>query len=78
MNRSGQELLARLDDINSRLALVRQSLVAAIQQRDVELTASKLRTAGYELVSLAGALTKLGVDIAHFSDDPHQMDDGTD
>jgi hypothetical protein len=77
MNRSGQELLARLDGINSRLAVVRQSLATALQQCDMELTANKLRTAGYEMVSLAGALTTLGVDTARFADDPGQTDDGT-
>jgi hypothetical protein len=69
MNRSSDELLARLDVINSRLAVVRHSLAAAIQRRGTELTADELRSVGYELVSLAGALTTLGVDTARLADD---------
>jgi hypothetical protein len=70
LNRSSEELLTRLDVINSRLAVVRQSLATAIQQRGTELTADELRPVGYELVSLAGALTTLGVDTACLADDP--------
>lgn len=69
LNRSSDELLARLDVISGRLAVVRHSLVVKIQQRGTELTADELRPVGYELVSLAGALTTLGVDTARFADD---------
>lgn len=69
LNRSSDELLARLDVISGRLAVVRQSLATKIQQRDTVLTADELRPVGYELVSLAGALTALGVDTARLAED---------
>jgi len=71
-------MLTRLNTIVRRLAVVSQSLATEIEQSvSVEMAAEKLRSVGYELVSLAGQLTVLGVDVARSAEDgAGRSDDG--
>ncbi len=78
MTPNHQEMLTRLNTIVRRLAVVSQSLATEIEQSvSVEMAAEKLRSVGYELVSLAGQLTVLGVDVARSAEDgAGRSDDG--
>lgn len=69
MSKTDQELAARLTAINSRLNAVSLRLVESLpraneQRADNGLNGDTLREIGRDLVSLAGALTTLGVEMA--------------
>jgi hypothetical protein len=73
-------LLARLSVVNRSLETVNQNigevLRRAAQRQDAGgLNVSELRGVGHRLVSLAGDLTTLGVDMARWAD---EMDDVSD
>lgn len=74
MIRKDRELLARLNAVGRDLGAISQH-VGALSGQPLKqdgsggLSARDLRTVGYRLVSLAGDLTTLGVDAAHWADD---------
>jgi hypothetical protein len=69
-----RELLARLNAVGRDLGAIGQHVGALLgqplkQDGSGGLSARDLRTVGYRLVSLAGDVTTLGVDAAHWADD---------
>lgn len=80
MTRNDSDALARLTAVNRSLKTVQQNIDEllrwAVQRHDTEeLHGSDLRTVGHRLVSMAGDLTTLGVDLARWAD---ESDDVTD
>lgn len=74
MIRKDRELIARLTAVSQNLDTVNQHvselLRQAVEHHDAGgLSVRDLRTVGYRLVSLAGDLTTLGVEAAHWADD---------
>lgn len=73
MSRQDQEVLVRLSRINRDFGAVNRTLgelLAAVAEGDnaADLMTGHLPVVGRELISLAGELTRLGVDIAHWLD----------
>lgn len=80
MTRKDSDLLARLSAVNRSLETVHQnigeSLRRAAERQDTrELNGSELRGVGHRLVSLAGDLTTLGVDLARWADELDEVID---
>jgi hypothetical protein len=80
VTRKDSDLLARLSVINRSLERVHQdigeSLRRAAERQDTrELNGSELRGVGHRLVSLAGELTTLGVDMARWADELDEVID---
>lgn len=80
MIRKGSDLLARLSVVNRSLETVHQNIGevlrrAAERQDTRELNGSEWRGVGHRLVSLAGDLTTLGVDMARWADELDEVID---
>lgn len=71
------EMLKQVNAVNRGIAVVSQSLASEIErQASAGMDPEKVRAAGHELVSLAGRLTVLGVDIARSAEDTGRADGG--
>jgi hypothetical protein len=73
VNQNEQEALARLRALSRSIGAVHQCLGELLRVADRQsrtgLTAHELRAIGHEFVSLAGDLTKVGVDMALWADE---------
>jgi hypothetical protein len=72
--RKDRELVARLTTISQNLETINQHVSELLRCTGEHhsaggVSARDLRSVGYRLVSLAGDLTTLGVDVAHWADE---------
>jgi hypothetical protein len=80
VTRDDSEVLARLTVVNQSLETINQSIGellrrAGERQDTGGLDVSELRIVGHRLVSLAGDLTTLGVDMARWADELDEVID---
>ncbi|MGH4007737.1 MAG: hypothetical protein ACRDTH_06170 [Pseudonocardiaceae bacterium] len=80
MTQNDSDVLTRLTVVNQSLETVTHNigelLRRALERHDTgTLTVSDLRAAGHRLVSLAGDLTTLGVDMAGWADESDEVID---